>query len=191
MKLIVGLGNPGKQYEGTRHNMGFMVLDEFAEMLSVDIDKEGFKGNYVLVRHPSFPEPFILFKPTTFMNLSGEAVRAIVDFYKVENDEIVVVYDDMALPEGAIRLRPFGSAGSHNGMRNIITHLGGEDFKRIRIGIGEPEHSGIDHVLTKPTGEGLEKIKDAIHRGALALRDYLLNDFNYAMNHYNTKEGGA
>ena len=185
MKLIVGLGNPGKQYEGTRHNMGFMVLDEFAEMLSVDIDKEGFKGEYVSVRHPSFPEPFILFKPTTFMNLSGEAVRAIVDYFKIDIEDIVIIYDDMALPEGSIRLRPGGSSGSHNGMKNIIAHLGTEDFKRIRIGIGEPLHSGIDHVLTKPTGESLDKCKEAIHQAALATRDYLLHDFAYAMNHYN------
>lgn len=185
MKLIVGLGNPGKQYEGTRHNMGFMVLDEFAEMLSVDIDKEGFKGQYALVKDPRFPEPFLLLKPTTFMNLSGEAVRSIVDFYKIDIDDIVVVYDDMAIPEGKIRLRPFGSSGSHNGMKNIIAHLGSERFKRIRIGIGEPAHSGVDHVLTKPTGEALEQIKAAIHQGALALRDYLLHDFAFAMNHYN------
>ena len=185
MKLIVGLGNPGKQYEGTRHNMGFMVLDEFAEMLSVDIDRDGFKGQYAIVKDARFPEPFMLLKPTTFMNLSGESVREAFDYYKIDLDDVVIVYDDMALPEGKIRLRGAGSSGSHNGMKNIILHLGSEDFKRIRIGIGEPAHSGIDHVLTKPTGESLNLIKGAIHQGALALRDYLLHDFAYAMNHYN------
>ena len=185
MKLVVGLGNPGKQYEGTRHNMGYMALDEFAEMVSVDIDREGFKGLYVKVNHPSFPEPFLLLKPTTYMNLSGESVRAALDFYKLSVEDVLIVYDDMALPEGKIRLRPQGSSGSHNGIKNIIAHLGCEDFKRIRIGIGEPLHSGIDHVLTRPTGESLSLIKDAIHQAALAIRDYLQHGFDYAMNHYN------
>lgn len=187
MKLIVGLGNPGKEYEGTRHNMGYMALDRFADMASVDIDRVGFKGLYAIVKNPSFSETFALLKPTTFMNLSGESVRAFIDYYKIEIDEIIVVYDDMALPEGKIRLRPSGSAGSHNGMKNIIQHLGTENFKRIRIGIGEPLHSGIDHVLTKPTGESLEKTQEGILQAARAIRDTLLYGFPYAMNHYNER----
>ena len=185
MKLIVGLGNPGRQYEGTRHNMGFMALDRLAEMLQVDIDKKCLKGSYVLVKRPDFPEPFVLLKPETFMNLSGECVVPFMQYYKIPIEDLIVVYDDMDIPEGKIRLRPFGSGASHNGMRNIIALLGSDKFKRIRIGIGEPEHSGMDHVLTKPTGEALRLSQEAIDQAALALRDGLLKGFDYAMNHYN------
>ncbi len=185
MKLIVGLGNPGKKYEGTRHNMGFMALDRFAEMLQVDIDRHDFKGSYAKVSRPDFPEPFILLKPETYMNLSGESVIPLMEYFKIEKKDLIVVYDDMALPEGEIRLRLFGSAGSHNGMKNIIALLGSDKFKRLRIGIGEPAYSGIDHVLTKPTGESLNLILGAIDKAALALRDALLQGWDYAMNHYN------
>lgn len=187
MKLIVGLGNPGKQYENTRHNMGYLAVDAFAEMASADFDREGFKGVYSIVKNPAFSETIILLKPTTFMNLSGESVRAMMDYYRIDIEDLIVIYDDMDLPEGKIRLREAGSAGSHNGMKNIVQHLGSDQFKRIRIGIGEPPHSGIDYVLTKPTGESLVLIQEAIHQTALAIRDILLHDFAYAMNHYNQR----
>ena len=161
MKLIVGLGNPGKQYEGTRHNMGFMVLDEFAEMLSVDIDRDGFKGQYVIVKDPRFPEPFMLLKPTTFMNLSGESVREAFDYYKIDLDDVVVIYDDMALPEGKIRLRGAGSSGSHNGMKNIILHMGSEDFVRVRVGVGDSGGDMVGHVLGHFSSEDAKKMSDA------------------------------
>ena len=185
MKLIVGLGNPGKEYVGTRHNMGFMALDKFADMVSADFDRHDFKGSYTVVRHPSFPEPFILAKPETFMNLSGEFVRPLADYYRIEVEDILIVYDDMAIEEGSIRLRLSGSCGSHNGMRNIIEMFKTEEIKRLRIGIGEPTYSGIDYVLSKPTGESLQKAEEATDLAAKAIRDYLLHDFNYAMNHYN------
>ena len=185
MKLIVGLGNPGKQYEHTRHNMGFDTLDKLSILLSADFTRENFKGLYALVKNPALPEPVILLKPQTYMNLSGESVRAVVDYFKVPIEDILVVYDDMDLPEGKIRLRPAGSAGSHNGMKNIVLHLGTEGFKRLRIGIGEPEHSGIDYVLTKPSGESKEKIEQSIENAVKAIKDYLLKGWDYAMNHHN------
>lgn len=185
MKLIVGLGNPGKEYEHTRHNMGFDALDKLADILRADFDRNNFKGNYALVKNPAIPEPIILLKPQTYMNLSGESVRAVMDYFKIDREDILVIYDDMDLPEGSIRLRPSGSAGSHNGMKNIVLHLGSEDFKRLRIGIGKSPYSAIDYVLSKPSEESKEKLDSALDLAAKAARDYLLHDFNYAMNHYN------
>ena len=133
MKLIVGLGNPGKKYEHTRHNMGFDVLDLFSAMTQIDMDKEVFKG--IAGKGKAFDEDLILFKPTTFMNLSGTAVQEIVHFFKIPVEDIIVIYDEMALKPGQIRLRKSGSCGGHNGIRNIIDLLGTENIKRIRVGI--------------------------------------------------------
>jgi peptidyl-tRNA hydrolase, PTH1 family len=185
MKLIVGLGNPGKEYEHTRHNMGFMALDAFAELCKADFDKRKFNGVYTLVKEPSFGDAVILAKPETFMNLSGEFVRPLMDFYKIEAKDLLVVYDDMALPPGKLRLRPSGSSGSHNGMKSIIGALHTETFPRLRIGIGEPPHTGVDWVLGKPSGEDKEAIEKGIEEAAKALRDALQHGFAYAMNHYN------
>lgn len=187
MKVVVGLGNPGKEYEGTRHNMGYMVLDAFADMASVDFDHHDFKGVYAIVKNPSFPEPFILAKPETFMNLSGEFVRPLLDYFKIDPSDLLIVFDDMAIPEGTIRLRPGGSSGGHNGLKSIFANLKTEEIKRIKIGIGEPPHSGVEWVLTKPKGESADKIHEAIELGAKAVRDYLLHGFAYAMNHYNQR----
>ena len=187
MKLVVGLGNPGREYENTRHNMGFLALDEFAEMCGVDFEKEGFKGTLAMVKRSEFPEPVLLLKPLTYMNLSGESVVQAKNFYKLDPSDILVVYDDMAIPEGSIRLRPGGSSGGHKGMKSIIQLLGTDAFPRIRIGIGEPLHSGVDHVLGKLTGESAIKAKEATHMAAIAIRDALMHGFPYAMNHHNKK----
>lgn len=190
MKLYVGLGNPGKEYEGTRHNMGFMCLDRFADMAGGVFDKSGFKGSYGILRNPSFSEPIVLLKPETYMNNSGESVRAIVDFFKIDPADVVVVYDEMAIPEGDIRLRLGGSSGGHKGIQSIITHLGTDKIKRIRIGIGEPPHKdAVNYVLEKPSSESMKSIEEALMNGARALRDMELHDFNYAMNLYNQKGG--
>lgn len=185
MKLVVGLGNPGKQYESTRHNMGFMALDKFAEMCKVDFDHQKFNGIYAIVKDPSFPESLLIAKPETFMNLSGDFVRPLMDYYKIAPADLIVVYDDMALPPGKIRLRPAGSSGSHNGMRSIIASIKSEAFPRIRIGIGEPPHSGVDWVLGKPSGEEKTLVEEGIENAAKAIRDALQKGFTYAMNHYN------
>ncbi len=183
MKLIVGLGNPGKKYEHTRHNAGFDVVDLFSDLAQIDIDKEVFDG--FLGRGKVLGEDVILFKPTTFMNLSGTAVRKVVNFFKIDLDDIVVVFDDMALPVGSIRLRIEGSSGGHKGMQNIIEQLGTEKIKRIRIGIGEPEFDAIDYVLTKPTKEEKPLIDEAIKNAVSALKESLKSTFEKAMSLFN------
>ncbi len=185
MKLIVGLGNPGKQYEFTRHNMGFLAVDKFAEMCRADFDHKKFNGVYAVVKDAAFPETLIIAKPETFMNLSGDFVRPLMEYYKIAPADLLVVYDDMALPSGKLRLRPSGSSGSHNGMRSIISNLHTEAFPRLRIGIGEPAHTGVDWVLGKPEGEEKEIILDGIDKASKAIRDVIQKGLAYAMNHYN------
>ena len=183
MKLIVGLGNPGKKYEGTRHNMGFMAVDLFSEISQIDIDKEVFSG--LLGRGKVFDEDVLLFKPTTFMNLSGTAVSQVVHYFKIEKEDIIVVYDDMAIAPGSIRLRLNGSSGGHKGMQNIIDQLGTNDIKRIRIGIGEPTYDTVDFVLSKPIKEEKEVIDVAIENAANAIKEALKSGFDRAMNRFN------
>ena len=183
MKLIVGLGNPGKEYAMTRHNCGFRVIDAFADTAGVDIDKEDFKGIYG--RFTFNGEPIILFKPLTMMNLSGTAVQEIIHFYKIDIEDLLVIYDDMAIEPGCLRLRPNGSSGGQKGIQNIIDCLGTSEIKRIRVGIGEPQFNSIDWVLGKPAGEDKEKIDNAIERATKAIREYLIHDFSNAMSKYN------
>lgn len=183
MKLIVGLGNPGKGYELTRHNSGFRAIDEFAEIAKVDFNREDFKGVYAKFKIDD--EDIFLFKPMTFMNLSGTAVQEISHYFKVDVNDILVIYDDMAIEPGEIRLRPSGSSGGQKGMQNIIDCLGTESIKRIRIGIGEPKFDAIDYVLGKPSDDEKDKIDSAIHNAALAVKEYLLHDFLRAMNRFN------
>ena len=183
MKLIVGLGNPGKKYEHTRHNMGFDAVDLFAEMAKIDVDKDAFKG--LVGRGKVFDEDIYILKPQTFMNLSGESVREIVNYFKIELEDIIVVYDDMALPVGKIRLRASGSSGGHKGMQNIIDHLHSEDIKRIRIGIGEPEFDTIDYVLSKPLKEEMPLVEEAIKNASEALKEILKHNFDKAMSLFN------
>lgn len=183
MKLIVGLGNPGKKYEHTRHNMGFDVVDLFGELAQIDIDKESFKG--LVGRGKVLDEDIFLLKPQTFMNLSGESVREIVSYFKIKIEDIIVVYDDMALEPGKIRLRLSGSSGGHKGMQNIIEQLGTQDIKRIRVGIGEPTYDTIDYVLSKPTKDEMPLIDQAIVDASNALKDILKMNFDRAMTKYN------
>ena len=183
MKLIVGLGNPGKKYEHTRHNMGFDAVDLFADLAQIDVDKESFKG--LVGRGKVFGQDVMLLKPQTYMNLSGESVSELVRYFKIETEDIVVVYDDMALEPGRIRLRPSGSSGGHKGMQDIIDHLGTDAIKRIRIGIGEPSFDAIDYVLGKPTKDEQVLIDDAIKEAVEALKTYLKNNFEVAMNRFN------
>ena len=183
MKLIVGLGNPGKEYAHTRHNMGFMVIDALAKKWELTSFKTNFQGEYVLHN----PTQAILFKPTTFMNLSGQAILAICQFYKISPQEIVVIYDDLALEPGKIRLRMTGSSGSHNGMQHTIDTLGTQEIKRIRIGIGAvpTEQKGKDYVLGIPSKEDQKKIHHAIQESVSAIEVYLKANFSQAMNQFN------
>lgn len=183
MKLIVGLGNPGKEYQLTRHNCGFRVLDAFADLVGIDIDREGFKGMYNKFKLDD--EEIILFKPMTFMNLSGSAVQEIVHFYKIDLKDIIIVYDDMAINPGEIRLRLKGSSGGQKGMQNIIDNLSSEDIKRIRIGIGEPTFGAVDYVLGKPSAEEKKLLDEASEKAVKAIKESLLTSFEKAMCMYN------
>ena len=184
MKLIVGLGNPGKKYENTRHNMGFMAVDLLSDQANIDVDKEVFHG--LMGRGKIYEQDVILFKPTTFMNLSGTAVQEVVHYFKIELEDIVLIYDDMALEPGVIRLRKEGSSGGHKGMQNIIDCLSTEQIKRIRIGIGEPgENDTIDFVLSKPLKDEVPVIEEAIANAVRAVKEMLKSDFDRAMNKYN------
>ena len=183
MYLIVGLGNPGKKYEHTRHNMGFEVIDLLSDMAKIDVDKNVFNG--LLGRGKIFDEDVMLFKPTTYMNLSGTAVKQVVDYFKIELSDIIVVCDDMALPVGTIRLRSKGSSGGQKGLQNIVDLLGTEEFKRIRVGIGEPEFDAIDYVLSKPLKDEMPMIEEAINNAVEAIKEALRSDFERAMSRFN------
>ena len=184
MKLIVGLGNPGKEYAGTRHNCGFMVIDRLASKLNVDVDQNKFKGLYAKVKYHG--EDIILLKPQTYMNLSGESVNAVMNFFKIDKEDLLVIYDDLDMPVGKLRLRKTGSAGGHNGIKNIIAHLNSQDFKRIRVGIDRHKYMNVaDYVLSRFSKVESEAIEQGIENAANAVLDYLDNDFNHAMTYYN------
>lgn len=134
--LLVGLGNPGEKYANTRHNMGFLTVDLLAEKQGVKLNKVKFKSAYNTLELGG--AKVLVMKPQTYMNLSGEAVREAAQFYKIPSDHVLVIYDDVSLPVGKLRVRPSGSAGGHNGIKNIIAHLGTDKFPRIKIGVGDP-----------------------------------------------------
>lgn len=183
VKLIVGLGNPGKEYVNTRHNMGYTVIDKFADLLGVSFDKEIFKGVFCKTRYKQ--EDLYLLKPETFMNLSGECVYNFVKYFKIDIDDIIVIYDDLAIEPGKIRLRLSGSSGGQKGMKNIIDLLHTEQIKRIRIGIGEPKFNCIDYVLGKPTAEEQKLIEKAQEKALEAIKEIITKDFHAAMSKYN------
>lgn len=183
MLLIIGLGNPGKTYERTRHNMGFSAIDLFASKIGCSIDKKGFQGLYQkLVYHN---QELLLLKPQTFMNLSGQSVQEIVNFYKISTDNIIVIYDDLDLPPGKIRLREKGSSGGHKGMQSIIDHLSTDEIKRIKIGIGHSLYSVVDYVLGKPDSEDQAQIDIALTKIKDIVDEIILHDFKHASSKYN------
>lgn len=187
-KLIVGLGNPGKQYAQTRHNVGFWCVLRIMETVRAGIAKEKWRS---LVAEATIQgERVYLLQPLTYMNLSGEAVRAAIDFLKLENLQrnLIVVYDDMDLPVGKIRLREKGSAGGHNGMKSIIEHLGTEAFPRIRIGIGRPEFDIVvtDYVLSRFSGPERSIVETAVIRAADAAVAACTVPFATVMNVFNS-----
>ena len=187
MKLIFGLGNPGKKYEGTRHNMGFMTLDKLADKHGIAVNEgrlKGLSGSGVIEGEKVF-----LIKPQTFMNLSGECVRAYMDYYKLTPDDIIIIYDDIDLDPGQIRIRARGSAGSHNGMKSVIKHMGVQEFPRVRVGVGhKPENWDLaDYVLSHFEGEDAKAIGEGINKAAEAVEDILGKGIDDAMNKYNKK----
>lgn len=185
MKLIVGLGNPGAKYAGTRHNAGFSVIDELAERHNIKVDT--CKHKALIGKGVINGEKVILAMPQTFMNLSGESVRAIMDFYKLTVDDLIVVYDDIDLDVGKIRIREKGSTGGHNGMKNIILHSGSQDFVRVRVGVGKkPEHMDLaDHVLSRFSREDLPFMRESCGKACDALEVILSDGAVAAMNRYN------
>ncbi len=184
--LVVCLGNPGDRYEGTRHNVGFMVADELGERGRVPIQRLKFKALTTLVTLGD--KRAMLMKPVTYMNLSGEAVRPAADFYKIPPERVLVVSDDVSLPVGRIRVRTKGSAGGHNGLKSIIEHLGSDDFPRIRVGVGEkphPDYDLADWVLSRFAPADREAIAQAVKRAADAVECYLKDGPDRAMSRFN------
>lgn len=173
MKIIVGLGNPDKKYARTMHNMGFMAVDRLAQKLNIDFDKKGFKGIYA--EYIMGGEKSIIIKPQTYMNLSGECVSEILNYYKVPCENLMVVYDDLDINEGSVRIRQKGSSGTHNGMRNIVLHLQSENFPRIRIGIkpGRNVADIKDYVLSNLQKSSEDNIGLALDKAAEALKDFI------------------
>lgn len=188
MYVIVGLGNPGLKYAKTRHNMGFMAIDRLAEIIGAKVNKLKFKskvGDGNIAGHK-----VVLVKPQTYMNLSGHAVREIMDFYKVDHDHLIVIYDDLDIDTGSIRIRAKGSAGTHNGMKSIVGQLGYDDFPRIRVGIGnerQKERQGdtIGFVIGKVAKEDKKVLQDSIDRAAKSAISIIEEGVDRAMNRYN------
>lgn len=185
MKCIVGLGNPGKKYDGTRHNVGFAVIDELIKRHQIKLDQSKFKGHFAI--ETLFGEKVIFLKPQTFMNLSGESLRPLMDFYKIEPKDVLVIFDDLDLPVGKIRLRQKGGHGGHNGIRSIIDHLGTKEFKRIRIGVGRPTNNMpiVNYVLSPFTPEQQEDVQTTINKSADACDEWIQTPFSDVMNEYN------
>jgi peptidyl-tRNA hydrolase, PTH1 family len=187
MKLIVGLGNPGPEYAYTRHNVGFLTIDTFHRLLKAPDFKAGFKGLYSKAKYQD--QDLIIFKPLTYMNLSGSALVEIISYFKINVEDIIVIYDDMDYEVGVFSIREQGGHGGHNGMRDIIDHLKTKEFKRIRIGIGKANiDNKAGYVLGKFGKVELEILREVVDRINNALIETLTSPFPKVMTKYNTKE---
>lgn len=186
MKLVVGLGNKGREYENTRHNMGFMLIDRYLQYKNIT-DKFKEKFNAIYIETTINNEKVIFIKPMTYMNNSGIAVRAFIDFYKLNSEDILVISDDLDLDLGKFRLRRNGSSGGHNGLKSIISHLGTDNFKRLRIGISNDEDDVINYVLSKFSKKELNEIDTMFDTLVDVLDDYFVMDFTSLMSKYNRK----
>lgn len=185
MKCIVGLGNPGKKYKNTRHNIGFIVIDELLKQEGFRLDKDKFKGKYALEHING--EKIIFLQPQTFMNLSGQALRPLMDYYDIPAEDVLVIYDDLDLPTGKIRLRQKGGHGGHNGIRSIIDELGVTNFKRLRIGVGRPMSAipVVDYVLGAFSKEQKQDIEEGIKEATDASLAWIEKPFIDVMNEFN------
>lgn len=185
MYLIVGLGNPETDYSKTRHNMGFNVINKIAEKYGIEVNKKKFDGLYGdgIIEG----EKVILLKPQTYMNLSGKSIIQVVNFYKIPLENIIVIYDDVDVDTGLIRIRKKGSSGSHNGMKSVVEELNSEEFARVRIGIGKPkfENDMINYVIGAIPDEELEKLQEGVNKGTEAVIEILKNNIDIAMNKFN------
>ncbi len=188
MYIIAGLGNPGQPYEGTRHNAGFDVIDVLAREYNISVD---YRKNRALIGKGIIEgRKVILAKPQTYMNLSGESIRGLVDYYKAdEESELIVIYDDVSLDPGQIRIRKKGSAGGHNGIKSIIAHLGTEVFPRVKVGVGQKprQYDLADYVLGHFSGEERERVAEGYRHAAEAVKYMVTDRVDEAMNEYNRK----
>lgn len=185
MKLVVGLGNPGKKYDRTKHNMGFMTIDKLMEEYAQTQTKKDFEADYCKFKVDG--ETVFLVKPLTFMNESGRAVRFLMGYYQIQPEEIMVIQDDLDIPIGKVRLRAKGSAGGHNGIKSIISSVGTKDFKRIKIGIQHPQkQTVVNWVLTPFTKDNEPVALAGIDKASDAVKDWIAGDsFDQLMNKYN------
>lgn len=184
MKLIVGLGNPGKEYEQTRHNIGYMSIDRIADMFNVKLDNRKFTGLYTKFNYNN--EQIILLKPEKYMNLSGEVIRDFVNFFKINVDDVLIICDDLDTPVGTYRLRYQGGTGGHNGLKDIEKNLGTNKYKRIRIGISNDKlRDTKDYVLGRFTNEELKLLNPILDKMPIIIKDYLEISFDNLMNKYN------
>ncbi len=185
MYLIVGLGNPENEYAHTRHNMGFETINQIAKNNNIQITKNKFKGIFenAIIQN----KKAILLKPQTYMNLSGESVKEVVDFYNIRPEEIIVIYDDIDIEKGSIKIRKKGGAGSHNGMKSVVEKLNTTDFARIRIGIGQPEFKNdmINYVIGSISEEEQKILQVGVEKAAEAVEEILKNGIDIAMNKFN------
>lgn len=184
MHVVVGLGNPGKRYANTRHNVGFMVIDMLAESPHADNFRDRFQAEVAELNEDG--EKILLVKPQTFMNLSGQSVRQVVDFYQVDMDHLLVVCDDINLPLGKLRFRAKGTHGGHNGLRDIQNHLGTTEYPRLRVGVGEPaEDDTVDHVLGRFRSSEREIMSETLQVAVQAVARWWKNGIQDCMNEYN------
>ena len=187
MKLIIGLGNPGKEYENTRHNTGFMVLDRLSEKLNIEMTQNKFKGLYGKSKYKG--EDVILLKPQTYMNLSGESIIQFVNYYKIDIENVIIIYDDIDIEPGIVKLRKKGGAGSHNGMKSVVENLKTTNFPHVRIGTGKPliKSDLINYVIGKVSNEDYEILLNGINTGREAVEEIVKNGVDRAMNVINSK----
>ena len=185
MYLIVGLGNPEEEYSNTRHNMGFNTINKLAKQYNIEINKSKFKSLYgsgIIEK-----EKVILLKPQTYMNLSGTAIKEVMDFYKINKEELIIIYDDIDIEPGIIKIRKKGGPGTHNGMKSVVNEIKTQDFTRVRVGIGMPSNKSdlINYVIGKISKDDIEKLEDGTTKAKDALIEIIKNGVDTAMNKFN------
>lgn len=185
MKMIVGLGNPGKEYENTRHNVGFMVLDNWMNKHNFTFDKKKLNGLYSIIKYNN--EDVLVLKPLSFMNLSGTVIRAFMNYYKIDVNDLFVIYDDKDIALGSVKLKKNGSSAGHNGIKNIIENLKTEDFKRLKVGLSKNNVDIVSFVLGKFNNDEMCKLNVVLNETNDILDDYFVMTFDNLMNKYNKK----
>lgn len=187
MILIAGLGNPGKEYENTRHNVGFLTINKIAEDVGVKITKKGFQSLYNLGQFEE--SKILLLKPQTYMNNCGNALREAREFYKIDTDKIIVIHDEMDLPLGRIKLKKDGGSAGHNGIKSIIANIGSDNFARVRVGVGKPydKNNVIKHVLSGFSKEERQQLPEVIESARDSVFAIIINGIEKAMNEFNIR----